>query len=364
MYYNLILASPFSHDFNYLWSGPLFTTVIAIMVMYAVFRLHLFNARVVATEFLIALMSIFTFLRTLLAVEPRDQFFNAILFVLTVVLGTLLIRSVNKEIRSRELIQSQEKELEKINKNLELANRNQENLIHFITHEVKGYFTKSQMGFAAVANGDYGHVPDALKEMAAQERDDIHQGVEMVSDILGAANFKKGVVNYVMVPFDVVEAARAVFNEFVDDAKERGLVYTFIPPKEGVCKVQGDKTQLTKHVFHNLIDNAIKYTHEGSVEVSVLAQGDRVRFMVVDTGVGVTPEDRALLFTEGGRGKDSLKVNVHSTGYGLFIAKSIVVAHHGCIRVDSAGAGRGATFSVELPRVSDGVAIAGVETGS
>ena len=66
-------------------------------------------------------------------------------------------------------------------------------------------------------------------------------------------------------------------------------------------------------------------------------------------GVGITPEDMQRLFTEGGHGKDSLKINVHSTGYGLYIAKSIVVAHGGKIWAESAGAGKGSRFVVELP---------------
>ncbi|HEY4498786.1 MAG TPA: ATP-binding protein, partial [Candidatus Paceibacterota bacterium] len=63
----------------------------------------------------------------------------------------------------------------------------------------------------------------------------------------------------------------------------------------------------------------------------------------------ITPEDMKLLFTEGGHGKDSIKVNVHSTGYGLFIAKQIVEAHKGKIWAESEGEGRGSRFIVEFP---------------
>ena len=55
------------------------------------------------------------------------------------------------------------------------------------------------------------------------------------------------------------------------------------------------------------------------------------------------------LFTEGGHGKDSIKVNVHSTGYGLFIAKEVVEAQGGKIWAESEGQGKGSTFIVEFP---------------
>ena len=61
------------------------------------------------------------------------------------------------------------------------------------------------------------------------------------------------------------------------------------------------------------------------------------------------------LFTEGGHGKDSQKVNAHSTGYGLYIAKNIVLAHGGAIRAESEGAGKGSTFIVEFPITSPSV---------
>jgi signal transduction histidine kinase len=55
------------------------------------------------------------------------------------------------------------------------------------------------------------------------------------------------------------------------------------------------------------------------------------------------------LFTEGGKGADSVKVNVHSTGYGLFIAKTIVEGHGGRIWAESEGTDKGSRFMVELP---------------
>ena len=59
-------------------------------------------------------------------------------------------------------------------------------------------------------------------------------------------------------------------------------------------------------------------------------------------GVGISTEDKVHLFSEGGHGKESQKVNVHSTGYGLYIAKKIVDAHGGTIRAESEGVGKGA----------------------
>ena len=102
----------------------------------------------------------------------------------------------------------------------------------------------------------------------------------------------------------------------------------------------------------NLIDNAIRYTPSGEINVELTRIGNTVRFAVKDTGIGITEEDKKKLFTEGGHGKNSIKVNVHSTGYGLFIAKSIVDSYKGRIWAESAGTDAGSRFVVELPITS------------
>src|SRR4029077_9064741 len=103
------------------------------------------------------------------------------------------------------------------------------------------------------------------------------------------------------------------------------------------------------HVLRNLVDNAVNYTLSGKIEVSLDKKDGKYVFAVKDTGVGISDEDKVRLFTEGGHGKESQKVNVHSTGYGLFIAKNIVTAFGGTIRAESEGPGKGSTFIVELP---------------
>ena len=85
--------------------------------------------------------------------------------------------------------------------------------------------------------------------------------------------------------------------------------------------------------------------------VGLSKKDGKIILSIKDTGVGISEEDKTHLFTEGGRGKESLKVNVHSTGYGLYIAKGVVEAHHGRIWAESEGADKGSAFFVELPTV-------------
>ncbi len=174
------------------------------------------------------------------------------------------------------------------------------------------------------------------------------QGADSVANILKASNLKKGTVAYTKVSFDLKALVAAASEKGKAAAEQKGLTFAF-SADEGSYQMVGDKEQLGDHVFRNLIDNAVNYTPTGSIVVSLRKEGGKIIFAVKDTGVGITDEDKKKLFTEGGHGKDSIKTNVHSTGYGLYIAKTIAEAHGGTIRAESDGAGNGSTFIAEFP---------------
>jgi signal transduction histidine kinase len=138
-----------------------------------------------------------------------------------------------------------------------------------------------------------------------------------------------------------VERARAA-------AGQKGLALSFVADGEPY-QMTGDRAQIGDHVLRNLIDNAINYTPSGSISVSLKKESGKIIFVVKDTGIGISEEDKKRLFTEGGHGSDSQKTNVHSTGYGLYIAKNIIEAHGGTIRAESEGEGKGSTFIVKFP---------------
>ncbi|RJQ35256.1 hypothetical protein C4568_01395 [Candidatus Parcubacteria bacterium] len=320
-----------------LFGMPIFMAFIAaLIVRFKTFNVGMLAAQALVIALVILIASMFTF---------ADNIYNVVLIGVTLVLtgaiGLVLIRSVKKEVKQRELIEKQARELE-------IANAQQENLLHFMSHEVKGYLTKSEAGFAAIVEGDYGDVSQDLKGMAQMALTEVRKGVSTIMDILDASNMKKGTVAYKKENFDFGKTVEESVNDLQESAAARGLSLQFHPAAE-VLTINGDKDKIARHVIRNVIDNSIKYTEHGSVTITLSKQGDLAQMLVEDTGIGITPEDMKHLFTEGGHGKDSIKINVHSTGYGLFIAKQIVDAHGGKIWAESEGAGKGTRFIVQFP---------------
>jgi two-component system, OmpR family, sensor histidine kinase SenX3 len=117
--------------------------------------------------------------------------------------------------------------------------------------------------------------------------------------------------------------------------------------------VLGDAEELRAAVM-NLIDNAIKYS-SGDVSVRVVledAHGQRLALRVVDQGVGIPPDELKRIFRRFYRTPASVAVRAKGSGLGLFIVRSVAKTHGGRAFAESAGAGRGSTFTLLLPRAA------------
>jgi signal transduction histidine kinase len=247
-----------------------------------------------------------------------------------------------------EEMYKQNLELARLYKQVDGLNKQRESLMHLINHKVKGAFTRSKYIFAGILDGTFGEINAEIKKRAEQGLESDNTGIETIDLVLNAANMEKGTVKYELKPLDFKEIALKVVSEKSERAANRGLkIESGIENKEPQM-VNGDAFWL-KEVVNNLVENSIRYSKEGKITVTLTKSGDKIILAVKDTGIGITEEDKKNLFTEGGRGKDSVKINVDSTGYGLYSVKLIVEAHKGRVWAESAGPGLGSTFFVELP---------------
>ncbi|MBU0722111.1 HAMP domain-containing histidine kinase [Patescibacteria group bacterium] len=272
---------------------------------------------------------------------------NSITFVAIIIFGVLLIKSVKKEILQRE-------EFVKLNIDLKKLIKQRQDLVHLVTHKVKGYFTRSKCVFAEMIEGSFGALPPKAKEMAMLGLDSDNEGINTIDIVLNAASLQAGLIKYDIKPIDFRKVVEQAIESKKDQAKIKGLkLETEI--KDGNYILTGDKLWL-KEVALNLVDNAVKYTNTGEITVGLELKEKQILFYVKDTGDGITDEDRKNLWTEGGRGKRSLLKNPNSTGYGLYLVKLIIEAHKGKVWEESA-VGKGSIFYVKLPlnikRLSD-----------
>jgi len=110
--------------------------------------------------------------------------------------------------------------------------------------------------------------------------------------------------------------------------------------------------QYFKQAVINLVDNAIKYSHEqGRVDVSAELVGREIKITVSDQGIGMTPADQEQLFHEFYRSAEARKIAHEGTGLGLVLVKHIIEEFGGNVEVKTAS-GKGTTFTLSLPVAS------------
>lgn len=171
----------------------------------------------------------------------------------------------------------------------------------------------------------------------------------LVENILELSRLDSGMQSFQHEPIDLVALSRQVTAELEPLAKKKGLQLKF-NPEQSPIRVDADPGQLER-VIRNLVDNAIKYTKEGSVTVSLkMSPNDgpstQALLEVQDTGIGLSKEQTSKLFERFYRADPSH--NIPGTGLGLSIAKEIAKKHHGDIEVKSE-LGQGSTFTLYLP---------------
>ena len=328
--------------------GPIGMVIFLGFLTFMIVKFKTFNIKLLATQALVWGMTFLIGAQFFFIRNPTNFILNGFTFIASLFFGQLLIQSVKNEVSQREM-------MERINVELEGLIKQRESLVHLITHKVKGSFTRSKYLFSEMLEGTFGGLAPELKKMTERVLESDIEGIATVDLVLNASNLQKGTVKYDLKPTDFKKILESVLIEKKGPAENKGLKLNIDIEggDEAQYNISGDAFWL-KEVALNLIQNAIVYTPKGDVDIVLKkVQGvdgalGKMLFSVKDTGIGITPEDMKNLFTEGGRGKESVKVNVDSTGYGLYTVKIIIDAHHGRIWVESEGAGKGSTFFVEL----------------
>ncbi len=177
--------------------------------------------------------------------------------------------------------------------------------------------------------------------------------LRIIDDILDFSKIEAGYMELERVALDLPQLVEDACALFVTAARAKAVpLHVFIDPQLP-AKVWGDPTRL-RQVLDNLLSNAIKFSGEeatGQGGVSVRAElgaaPGRLKLSVSDTGVGMTPQAVAALFTPFTQAEASTTRRFGGTGLGLAICKRLVSLMGGAIDVDSA-VGRGTTFTVSL----------------
>jgi signal transduction histidine kinase len=170
----------------------------------------------------------------------------------------------------------------------------------------------------------------------------------MINDLIFLSKTDSSQADLKMSPLRLDDLLKEIWSLFYVVAEQKKIGFTLDPLQE--VTVKGDKTRL-QQLLTNLIDNAVKYTIEGSIRIAMGKKDGRVIVKIIDTGIGIPKEEQQNIFKRFYRVDKSRSRESGGVGLGLSITERIVSAHGGNIEVHST-VNEGSTFTVSLPIIS------------
>ncbi len=169
----------------------------------------------------------------------------------------------------------------------------------------------------------------------------------IVNNILDYNRIEEGKISFEQIPMDVTEIVRNVVSGLQTTAQEKGIDLRTEIDRSFTQKVLGDPTR-TSQVISNLVHNAVKFTNHGYVKVCISvshSNADKITMMIAvkDTGIGIEPEKRNMIFDRFTQADSSTSRNFGGTGLGLAISKRILQLQGVELKLESE-AGKGSTF--------------------
>jgi signal transduction histidine kinase len=242
-------------------------------------------------------------------------------------------------------------QLQTANEQLKALDKARAEFISIASHQLRTPPATIKWYIGAVLAGDFGPLTDDLK--AALQRTNVTNDAQIstIDDLLNASRIERGKLEFFFEKNPLEPVVSSLIEQLQPLANMKKMNIIYHKPSAPLPDILLDKEKV-RQVLNNMIDNAIKYSKEGDINVTLKNDGENLVVSVQDTGKGISKEEVGKLFQKYARGSDSV---THATGLGLgmYVAKVVVEQHGGKIWAESPGVGRGSTFYFSLPIQSD-----------
>ena len=224
------------------------------------------------------------------------------------------------------------------------AEQEKDKFLSIASHELKAPLAAIRGNTEIILGG-------SLDDDLRKKINDINNGairlIEIVHDFIDASRLEKKIVEFKKEKF----LMSALIKEVIDDVKHliaaKGLVINYVESQNDSAEVIADRER-TRQVLYNLIDNSLKFTDRGSINIFSDANRKFLKVSVTDTGLGIDNATKKLLFKK-------FMVPGKGSGIGLYISKLLVEDMGGEIFLENSQLGKGSTFSFTLPLSAPGL---------
>jgi signal transduction histidine kinase/CheY-like chemotaxis protein len=247
--------------------------------------------------------------------------------------------------RQRQQLDRRNEELKATHQALLQAQAHKDEFVAAVGHELRTPMN-AILGFNSVLRQELADHPDQVEVVDHIRRSTTHL-LQVVNDILDFSQLQAGKLWVHAVDFDVEPLMQEALQTHQSRAQEKGLTWTG-QMESGVPKrVHADRQRLLQ-ILRNLLDNALKFTDQGTVHLRIAVQAGQLRFEVTDTGRGIAPAEHRQIFKRFEHANIQTTRAYGGTGLGLSICEKLVNLQGGQIGLQSE-LGHGATFWFQIP---------------
>lgn len=237
--------------------------------------------------------------------------------------------------------------------------REQAEFISTASHEMRTPVASIEGYLGLTLNPNTATIDDKARDFITKAHESAQHLGRLFQDLLDVSRSEDGRMTSTPKVTDITTLAESVTDGLQAKAQEKGLTLTFGPASQRSLRtfaplfyINQDPDHI-REILDNLIENAIKYTPQGSVVVDITSTTeDKVVISVKDSGLGIPPEDLPHLFQKFYRINNVDRQSIGGTGLGLYLSRRLAEAMQGRLWVESIYE-KGSTFFLELPRVSN-----------
>ena len=233
------------------------------------------------------------------------------------------------------------------NRHLKELDQAKDEFISMASHQLRTPLTTIKGYLSMMLEGDAGEITPQQRAFTGYAFEGADRMVNLIADLLNVSRLSAGRFMIEAKPSDLGKIVEDEVRQLQSHAVAKNLELVYQAPKRVLPLIPLDDNK-TRQVIMNFIDNAIYYTKEGKITVTVTKVEAAVRLTVRDTGIGVPLDARHKLFSKFYRAENAQTVRPDGTGLGLYLAKRVIEDQGGTIIFESVE-GKGSTFGFELP---------------
>jgi len=236
------------------------------------------------------------------------------------------------------------RERQRINRELEELNKVKNKMMAIIAHDLRSPLTSMQGIFYFLRDEDL--EMKEIREIASNLEVTVQQNINMMDNLLNWANSQMSGLEIDVESVSASDVVEEILENCSFQADHKSL--TLLNEVDPKLRVKAD-VNLLKLIIRNLVNNAIKFSHEGdTVKVTADEKSQKVVFKVKDTGIGIPKDEQDDIFSFQGHSRSGTN-NENGSGLGLQLCKEFVEKQDGTIHLESTE-GEGSTFYVSLPK--------------